>query len=88
MEGLLKAAKLSLVNRLSGALLGMVKALCILAVLLNYITMFDRHEEVLKPEMKESSILYRPVYDVGNRLTASLKQFIDDHKEEWKEVVK
>ena len=33
-------------------------------------------------------MLYKPVYDVGNRLTASLKQFIDDHKEEWKEVVK
>lgn len=88
VEGLLKAAKLSLANRLAGALLGMVKALCILAVLLNYIVMFDRQEVVLKPEVKESSMLYKPVYDVGNRLTASLKQFIDDHKEEWKEVVK
>ena len=88
VEGLLKAAKLSLLNRLAGALLGTVKALCILAVLLNYVVMFDKQEVVIKPEVKESSLLYKPVYSVGNRLTASLKQFIDDHKEEWKEAVK
>lgn len=88
VEGLLKAAKLSLLNRLAGALLGAVKALCILAVLLNYVVMFDKQETVIKPDMKKSSLLYRPVYNVGNRLTASLKQFINDHKEEWKEAVK
>lgn len=88
VEGLLKAAKLSLLNRLAGALLGTVKALCILAVLLNYVVMFDKQEAVIKPEVKKSSLLYKPVYNVGNRLTASLKQFIDDHKEEWKEAVK
>ena len=88
MEGLLKAAKLSLLNRLAGALLGAVKALCILAVLLNYVVMFDKQEVVIKPEAKENSLLYKPVYNVGNQLTASLKQFIDDHKEEWKEAVK
>ena len=88
VEGLLKAAKLSLLNRLAGALLGTVKALCILAVLLNYVVMFDKQEAVIKPEVKKSSLLYKPVYSVGNRLTASLKQFIDDHKEEWKEAVK
>lgn len=88
VEGLLKAAKLSLLNRLAGALLGAVKALCILAVLLNYVVMFDKQEVVIKPEAKENSLLYKPVYNVGNQLTASLKQFIDDHKEEWKEAVK
>ena len=88
VEGLMKAAHLSLLNRMAGALLGTVKALCILAVLLNYIVMFDRQEVLLKPETKESSLLYKPVYQIGNRLTASLKQFIDEHKEEWKEVVK
>ena len=88
VEGLLKAAKLSLLNRLAGALLGAVKALCILAVLLNYVVMFDKQEVVIKPEEKENSLLYKPVYNVGNQLTASLKQFIDDHKEEWKEAVK
>ena len=88
VEGLMKAVHLSLLNRLAGALLSMAKALCILAVLLNYIVLFDRQELILKPEVKESSKLYKPVYNVGNRLTISLKQFIDEHKEEWKEAVK
>ena len=88
VEGLLKAAKLSIANRVAGAALGLVKALCILAVLLNNVVMLDNHEKVITKTMKEESILYKPVWDTGNRLTASLKQFIDEHKDEWKEAVK
>ena len=83
VEGLMKAAKLSLVNRLSGALLGAVKALCVLAVLLNFLVMVDSNEMILKPEVKEKSLLYKPIYTTGNRLTAELKTFIADHKDEW-----
>ena len=70
VEGLMKAAHISLANRILGAASGLVKALCILAVVLNYAVMIDRH-------------LYKPVYNTGNKLTASLKQYIADHKEEW-----
>ena len=87
VEGLMKAAKISIVNRIAGAALGLVKALCILAVLLNNVVMLDRHEVVITSKMKEKSILYKPVWNTGNRLTASLKQFIDEHKEEWKQAV-
>lgn len=83
VEGLLKATKLSIVNRIAGALLGTVKALCILAVLLNTVVMLDTNEKLLKPELKEKSILYKPVYNTGNRLMDSLKQFVADHREEW-----
>ena len=78
VEGLMKAAKISILNRLSGALLGLVKALCVLAVLLNYIVLLDRKEVVLKQDTKEESLLFKPVYDTGNRLTDSLKQFIEE----------
>jgi uncharacterized membrane protein required for colicin V production len=88
VEGLLKAAHISTVNRVLGAALGMLKALCILAVVLNYAVMLDRKEVVLKPETKEESILYKPVYNTGNKLTASLKQFIADHREEWDKKIK
>ena len=87
IEGLLKAAKLSLVNRLVGALLGAVKALCILAVLLNFLVMIDSNEMILKPAVKQKSTLYQPVYSTGNWLTSHLKEYIDEHKEEWKEAV-
>lgn len=88
VEGLMKAAHISTVNRVLGAASGMLKALCILAVLLNYAVMLDRKEEVLKPETKEESLLYKPVYNTGNKLTSSLKQFIADHKEDWEKTIK
>ena len=62
-----------------------LKALCILAVMLNYAVMLDRHEALLKPDVKEKSLLYKPVYDTGNKLTESLKQFIAEKKTEWEE---
>ena len=88
VEGLLKATKLSIVNRIAGALLGTVKALCILAVMLNTVVMLDTNEKLLKPELKEKSILYTPVYNTGNRLMDSLKQFVADHREEWEQTLK
>lgn len=88
IEGLMKAAKLSVLNRLSGALLGAAEALCILAVLLNFLVMIDGNEMILKPATKEKSVLYKPVYTTGNRLTTHLKDYIVEHKESLKEVVK
>ena len=86
VEGLMKVAKLSFVNRLSGAMLGAVKALCILAVLLNFLVMIDSNEAILKPSTKEKSVLYKPVYITGNWLTSHLKEYIAEHKEDWKQV--
>ena len=88
IEGLMKAAKLSFINRLAGALLGAAEALCILAVLLNFLVMIDGKEMILKPAVKEKSILYHPVYSTGNRLTTHLKDYIVEHKDALKEVAK
>ena len=87
IEGLMKAAKLSLVNHVAGALLGMCKALCILAVILNGIVLIDKGETLITPDTKARSVLYRPVYATGNRLTESLKRFIADHADEAREVL-
>ena len=80
IEGLMKAAKLTLANQIAGALLGMLKALCILAVILNGVVMIDKAERLLPPSVKEKSILYRPVYSTGNHLTESLKTFIQNSR--------
>lgn len=88
IEGLMKAAKLSVLNRLSGALLGAAEALCIMAVLLNFLVMIDGNEMILKPATKERSVLYKPVYTTGNWLTTHLKDYIMENKDSLKEVVK
>lgn len=87
VEGLMKAVKLSVVNRLLGALLGAAEALIILSVLLNFVVMIDGKEMIIKHEVKQKSILYRPVFNTGNMLTAQLKDFIHEHSDDWKEAL-
>ena len=69
-------------NLIAGALLGLAKALCLLAVVLNFVVMIDHQEALIKPAVKEQSVLYKPVYNTGNMLMGSLKQFVDEHKDE------
>lgn len=88
VEGLLKVTKLSIFNRIAGALLGTVKALCILAVLLNAVVMLDPGQKMLTRDLKSNSILYKPVYNTGNRLMTSLKQFVDENRDDWEKALK
>ena len=80
IEKMVKSAHLSLANKITGAVLGMAKALCILAVLLNGIVLIDKKEEIIPPTTREKSILYKPVYSTGNLLISSLKEFIEEVK--------
>lgn len=85
LERMLKTAHLSLANKLAGSLLGMAKALCVLAVVLNGIVLIDKHESLITPAVKGKSILYKPVYSTGNMLVDSLKEFIEEEIKEVKE---
>lgn len=87
IERMVKTARLSLANKIAGATLGMGKALCVLAVVLNGIVLLDQKQELITPETREKSLLYTPVYKTGNMLIASLKDFIDEHKELTEKVV-
>ena len=87
VEGLMKAVKMGILNRLGGAVLGAVKALCILGVLLEFLVMVDSREVILSPQTKQKSILYTPVFHTGTKLTASLRNYIAEHSDEWKEVL-
>ena len=79
IERMVKSAHLSLANKISGAALGMAKALCVLAVILNGIVLLDKQEQLITPQTKADSLLYKPVYSTGNLLISSLKEFIEEH---------
>lgn len=81
IERLVKSAHLSLANKIGGATLGMAKALCILAVILNGIVLLDKNEELINRETREKSLLYTPVYKTGNLFISTLKDFIEEHKD-------
>lgn len=81
IERLVKSAHFSLGNKIAGATLGMAKALCILAVVLNGVVLLDKREKIITPETRAKSVLYTPVYKTGNLLVSSLKEFIDEHRD-------
>ena len=78
-DRVIKSLKMNLPNKIAGAALGMVKALCILSVLLNGIILIDKNETLISQETREESLFYSPVYSTGNELISSLKEFIAEH---------
>lgn len=87
IERLVKSAHFSLANKIAGAVFGMAKVLCVLAVLLNSIVLLDKKEKLITHDTKEKSILYKPVYSTGNLLISSLKDFIEEHKDLPEKIV-
>lgn len=79
-DGILKILKLSFLNKVAGAVFGMLKCVCILSVLLYYITYIDFKEEFITSETKESSILYKPVEKAGNMAIGSIKEYVEKHR--------
>ncbi len=82
VERFVKLMHVGFVNNLAGALLGMTKAVCIVGVLLYYIVVIDLKEKVLTCDIKQSSMLYRPVVKVGSQLTGKLDLYLDQRKKE------
>jgi membrane protein required for colicin V production len=76
IQRVFKVTKLGVADHLVGALIGFLKSLCILGVLLSFLVMIDKHEIILKPTTKESSVFYKPVDKTGNWLVSSLKTYV------------
>lgn len=80
IERFVKLIHVGFVNNLSGALLGMFKGVCIIGVLLYYIAIIDMKEKVLTCDIKQSSMLYRPVVKAGSQLIGKLDEYLDYRK--------
>lgn len=79
-DGVLKVMKLDVLNKLLGALFGMVKCVCILSVFLYYATLVDFKDAVITHSVKEHSMLYKPVEHTGNLIIGGVKQYVATHK--------
>lgn len=80
IEGFVKLVKVGKANNILGAAFGMLKCLCVLSVMLNFINIADEHAHIISPSTREGSALYEPTYKVGNRLTAHLKTVIEQQR--------
>lgn len=82
MENLLKMVKMNLFNRILGALLGMLKCVCLLSVLTSFILMADPNGHVISTTAREGSALFNPVNCVGSTLTKQLKDYVTEKRNE------
>ena len=80
-EGVIKALKMNLPNRIAGAALGLLKALCISAVSLNGVVLLDKNDSLIPQGTSERSLLYTPVFETGNELLSSLNEFVEEHRD-------
>ena len=80
VERFVKLVHVGWFNNLAGALLGLIKGLCIVGVLLYYVAVVDIHEKVLTRNTKQSSLLYQPVERVGHHLAGRISTYVADRK--------
>ena len=79
--GFVKLVKVGKANNVLGAAFGMLKALVVVSVLINLLLMADPTSQYITQQTREGSLLFKPTHTVGNRLTAHLKQVINERKD-------
>lgn len=82
IEGLLKLTNLSFLNKIGGAVFGMLKGTCVIAILLNFVLIIDSHTKIIPPTVQEQSMLFEPTHSIGNRITQSLKEYVEIKRNE------
>ena len=74
LEKLIKIMALGLVNRISGAVLGMVKSVLFLSFIVMIIGYFDKESKLLKENIKTTSYLYSPIQKIVPALIPMIVQ--------------
>lgn len=77
LDRLIKAIALGWLNRLIGALFGVLKAALIISVLLLLLNVFGLSQRWFSTEMKSSSYLYRPLEDLAPKTLDLINVKID-----------
>ena len=88
IEKLLDLVALGFFNKLLGMVFGVLKAAVLLSLLIFVINTFDIHEKLIKPHVKENSLLYAPI----SKIVPSILPWLDlerfkEKKEELEERV-
>lgn len=78
--GILKVMKLGWLDKLLGAVFGMLKCVCILSVLLYYVAVLDFEHKILSGDVRQHSMLYKPVEKTGNLVIGGVKDYVDTHR--------
>lgn len=74
LQKIIKMVALGLVNKVAGALFGALKFVLIISVGLSLVNTIDAQLGFIEPEMKQSSLLYKPVSKVALIVIPGLKE--------------
>ncbi len=66
IEGFANIVMLSLLNKLGGAFIGIIKAVIALGVIVYMISSYDKEEFLINKETKQKSLLYSPIFFAGS----------------------
>ncbi len=72
LESILKIGKINSVNKVAGAVFGMIKFGIIISIILALFRPVDHKLHVLKKEIKEGSLLYAPVLKISQYIFPAL----------------
>lgn len=78
LQKIISMVALGFVNRAAGALFGMLKFSLILSVIINFTNILNNQITFIEPEMKNSSILYKPMEKVAQIIIPGLKNISVD----------
>ena len=84
-EKIIDAVAMGLINRIAGLIFAVLKAAFILSICLVIINGFDQNERIISVEMKERSVLYKPVYVIAPTIFPYFK--FEKVKEKYEEQI-
>ena len=86
LEKAVNFVQLKLVNKLAGALFGVAKIVLVISVMLVIVNSFDQKANIVPKDLKENSVLYKPLSGVALKVIPALKNselFSDSATRSW-----
>jgi len=86
LEKAVNLVQLKLVNKVTGAVFGVAKIVLVISVLLVIVNSFDQKSNIVPKDLKENSLLYKPLSDVSLKVIPALKNsglFSDSATRSW-----
>jgi membrane protein required for colicin V production len=74
LEKVVNVLLLSFVNKISGALFGLIKAAFVISTLIYILGTFDAEEKIISPELQQGSLLYKPVKTIAPAVFPIIKE--------------
>ena len=87
MNSLVEAVALGMINRLLGAVFGLIKGIIILSILVYFVNFLDQRFDFISQEKKKESLLYEPMVQISEKLFDIFNADIGDTTDKIKEEV-